>query len=148
MVARIASASGRQGAVSSGRTKGVVMFRTLVFLASAGCNPETRYQRLLDSVDAPGGQLSVIDASGSVWSGSTGVARPDQPMTNENTLFVGSNTKMFIAAVVLQLVDEGRLSLDDSATTWVPQLDPAITVRSLLQHTSGLGEYSDHDVMD
>ncbi len=52
---------------------------------------------------------------------------------------IGSNTKPFVAAVVLQLVAEGRLALND-AVTFAPA--PGITVRHLLQHTSGLAEYS------
>ncbi|MFJ1542170.1 serine hydrolase domain-containing protein [Micromonospora chalcea] len=53
---------------------------------------------------------------------------------------IGSNTKPFVAAVVLQLVAEGRLALDDPVAV-APV--PDVTVRHLLQHTSGLPEYSD-----
>jgi D-alanyl-D-alanine carboxypeptidase len=59
-------------------------------------------------------------------------------------LRVGSITKTFVATVVLQLVDEGRLRLDEPVATWLPGLLPhggAITVRHLLQHTSGLPDY-------
>jgi D-alanyl-D-alanine carboxypeptidase len=51
---------------------------------------------------------------------------------------------MFTAVVVLQLMQEGKLSLDAPLTTWLPGLVPkgdAITVRELLQHTSGLYDY-------
>jgi D-alanyl-D-alanine carboxypeptidase len=59
---------------------------------------------------------------------------------------VGSITKTFVAAVVLQLVGEGRMSLDDTVERWVPGLVPGgagITVRQLLNHTSGLFDYID-----
>lgn len=62
---------------------------------------------------------------------------------------IGSMTKPFVATVVLQLVGEGRLSLDDRVERWLPGLvhghgndGNAITVRQLLQHTSGLPEYT------
>ncbi|HEX7308831.1 serine hydrolase domain-containing protein [Lentzea sp.] len=60
---------------------------------------------------------------------------------------VGSNTKTFVAVVVLELVAEGRISLDDPVARHLPEygFDGRITVRMLLQHTSGLfnhtGEY-------
>ncbi|MFF2353693.1 serine hydrolase domain-containing protein [Kitasatospora sp. NPDC058115] len=60
----------------------------------------------------------------------------------------GSNTKAFVAVVVLQLVAEGKVGLDASVDTYLPGLVRGegidgrnITVRQLLQHTSGLPEY-------
>lgn len=61
---------------------------------------------------------------------------------------MGSTTKTFVAVVLLQLVAEGRLSLDDSFERWLPGVvsgngndGRAITVRQLLQHTSGTSGY-------
>ncbi|MEU6413805.1 serine hydrolase domain-containing protein [Microbispora sp. NPDC046933] len=57
----------------------------------------------------------------------------------------GSVTKSFTATVVLQLVGEGKLRLSDSVEQWLPGLvdkGADITIRHLLQHTSGLREYS------
>ena len=59
---------------------------------------------------------------------------------------IASVGKMWTAAVVLQLADEGKLSLDDSLAQWVPEYPhPAaaqkITLRQLLQHRGGLGEW-------
>jgi D-alanyl-D-alanine carboxypeptidase len=54
---------------------------------------------------------------------------------------VASVTKTFVATVVLQLVGEGRLGLGDTVERWLPGLVPNgehITVRELLNHTSGL----------
>ncbi|MFJ5926981.1 serine hydrolase domain-containing protein [Kitasatospora sp. NPDC092948] len=63
---------------------------------------------------------------------------------------IGSNTKTFVAVVVLQLVAEGKVSLDASLDTYLPGLihgdgidGRAITVRQVLQHTSGLADYTD-----
>ena len=58
---------------------------------------------------------------------------------------VGSLTKTFTATLVLQLAEEHRLSLDDSVERWLPRLvrnGDAISVRQLLQHTSGLYDYA------
>ncbi|MET9230870.1 serine hydrolase domain-containing protein [Lentzea sp. NPDC003310] len=60
---------------------------------------------------------------------------------------IGSNTKTFVAAAVLRLVAEGRIGLDDQVAAHLPEfgVDPRVTVRMLLQHTSGIfnhtGEY-------
>jgi D-alanyl-D-alanine carboxypeptidase len=51
---------------------------------------------------------------------------------------IASNTKAFTAAVVLQLAGEKRLSLDAPVATWLPRIPGDITVRQLLNHTSGL----------
>ncbi len=58
---------------------------------------------------------------------------------------VASLTKTFVATVVLQLVAEGKVRLSDSVERWLPGLVPngqAITVRELLNHTSGLFDYT------
>ncbi|MFC5666008.1 serine hydrolase domain-containing protein [Kitasatospora misakiensis] len=73
-----------------------------------------------------------------------------RPVAWRSSIRVGSATKAFTATVVLQLVGEGRLSLDDTVERWLPGLvagngndGRAITVRHLLQHTSGLPTVSD-----
>jgi D-alanyl-D-alanine carboxypeptidase len=61
---------------------------------------------------------------------------------------VGTVTKSFVATVALQLVGEGRLSLDDSVESWLPGAVPsgaAISVRQLLNMRSGLSDYLDDD---
>ncbi|TDD96058.1 serine hydrolase domain-containing protein [Actinomadura rubrisoli] len=62
----------------------------------------------------------------------------------------GSNTKTYVATVILQLVAEGRIGLGDSVDKWLPGLvqgngndGKKITVRHLLQHTSGLYNYTE-----
>jgi len=83
-----------------------------------------------------------------VWRGASGVADvgTGRPATPDLRHRVGSITKTFTAAAVLQQVDRGRVQLDASVGHYVPRLLPgergrAITVRMLLNHTSGLAEY-------
>ena len=64
---------------------------------------------------------------------------------NANTpSLVASVTKTFTAVVVMQLIEEGKLSLDDTVDTWFPEQPDGdkITVRMLLSHTSGLANFS------
>ncbi|MFH7595339.1 serine hydrolase domain-containing protein [Streptomyces racemochromogenes] len=95
-----------------------------------------------------GVQLRVNDARGE-WVGSAGVAElggSAEPPTDGH-FRIGSNTKVFTATLVLLLVADGRLALDGPVADHLPEydLDPRITLRMVLQHTSGLfnftGEY-------
>ncbi len=75
---------------------------------------------------------------------ASGIADPPgvTPLTNRDRFHVGSVTKTFTAALIMQLDQDGELSLDDSISNWVdhPNGD-AITVEMLLGHTSGIPEY-------
>lgn len=64
-----------------------------------------------------------------------------QPPPKDGRVRVASVTKTFTAAVVLQLVAEGKVKLDDPAAKYVPQMRD-VTVRQLLQQTSGLPDYA------
>jgi D-alanyl-D-alanine carboxypeptidase len=71
-----------------------------------------------------------------------------RPVSKDGYLRLGSTTKMFVATVVLQLVGEKRLSLDQTVEQLLPGVvsgagndGRTITVRDLLQHTSGLSDY-------
>ncbi|MFB8208747.1 serine hydrolase domain-containing protein [Streptomyces sp. NPDC056010] len=77
-----------------------------------------------------------------------GDLRTGQPVAKNGYLRIGSTTKTFVATVLLQLGGEGRLSLDDTVDTWLPGLvrghgndGHRVTLRHLLQHTSGLPDY-------
>jgi CubicO group peptidase (beta-lactamase class C family) len=65
----------------------------------------------------------------------------DVPMPADAMFEIGSVAKQFTAAAILQLRDEGKLSLDDEITKWLPDFDTRgnkVTVRRLLDHTSGI----------
>ncbi|MFD0272741.1 serine hydrolase domain-containing protein [Kitasatospora sp. NPDC127111] len=90
-------------------------------------------------------QLRVHDERGE-WTGSAGVLElggSDKPPT-DGRFWVGSSTKTFTAALVLHLVSDGVLALDAPVADHLPEfgLDERITVRMLLQHTSGLPSYT------
>src|SRR5215468_6597639 len=108
-------------------------------------------QRDLDAITATGvpGVLAEVRTGGRQLRGTSGVANLDRRTpVNANGFFrIGSNTKTFVSVVVLQLVAEHRLSLDDTVGHWLPGVvhgdGNKITVRELLQHTSGLHNYTD-----
>ncbi|MGQ4266879.1 serine hydrolase domain-containing protein [Nocardiopsis changdeensis] len=92
-----------------------------------------------------GFQLRVHDEQGA-WTGSAGVRElggTEEPPTDGH-FWIGSTTKTFVATLVLLLVADGLIGLDDPVADRLPAfgLDGRITVRMLLQHTSGLYNYT------
>ena len=71
------------------------------------------------------------------------------PNTPQTRFGMASGSKTFTALAVLSLVADGVMALDDPVRRWLgddlPQLDDAVTLRQLLSHTSGVGEYLDDD---
>ncbi|MEV5962631.1 serine hydrolase domain-containing protein [Kribbella sp. NPDC051952] len=102
-------------------------------------------QTYLDSLvnDGAAGVLLHYRSPKQTWIGSSGVARvgTDQPVDPDGWFRAGSITKTFTATVVLQLVGEGKLQLDEPIDQWVPGV--SIDLRQLLNHTSGLYNYTD-----
>jgi D-alanyl-D-alanine carboxypeptidase len=102
-------------------------------------------RRLLDrlvAAGAPGAAAWVRDEHGGHGAAS-GVAdlRTGRPMRPELRFRAGSLTKSLVAAVVLRLVAEGRLSLEDPLERWLPGSLPygdQVSIRQLLNHTSGV----------
>ncbi|MEV4582519.1 serine hydrolase domain-containing protein [Nonomuraea jabiensis] len=117
--------------------------RRLAPEAAAGQDRPELDKAIQEFVDAgfAGIQLRVHDERGE-WVGSAGVRKLGEaakPPTN-GRFRVGSTTKTFTATLVLQLVADGELALDAPVADHLPQfgLDRRITVRMLLQHTSGV----------
>lgn len=119
-----------------------------------------RMRQVVDSVlhsrsDLPG--ISVyVEAAGLclTWSGSAGVSdlASGKPLSVDQPFRIASNTKTYVAAATLRLIEDGRLKLDDPIAGRLPKAyldrlraggyDPdAISVRHLLSHSSGLYDY-------
>lgn len=114
-----------------------------------------RLQRALDLLREehgfPGAELGVARADGSSFALATGVSDREKEiaMTPDLLLLQGSIGKTYVAATALQLVKEGKLDLEAKIATllagelWLPRLPngESITVRMLMNHTSGLVRY-------
>ncbi|GAA1588387.1 MULTISPECIES: serine hydrolase domain-containing protein [Kribbella] len=109
---------------------------TTVMIASGTNFPDAELHRLVDD-GAASSALLAVDGT----RAAAGAAVPS------GYFRIGSVTKTFVATVVLQLVDEGRVRLDEPIDRYLPGLVPdggRITVRQLLNHTSGIYDYA-HD---
>ncbi|PEO08863.1 alkaline D-peptidase [Bacillus wiedmannii] len=94
---------------------------------------------------------------GKRWSYATGTASYEMPHPVETNFSfrIGSITKTFTASVVLQLAEEKQLNLEDTVEKWLPGVvqgngydGSKITIRQLLNHTSGIAAYTDLDMRD
>lgn len=73
--------------------------------------------------------------------------QPDRAASPSARYAIGSNSKQFLAAALLLLQEDGKLSLDDKAKKYFPDLGPAgeVTIRQMLSHTSGLRDFWPQD---
>jgi D-alanyl-D-alanine carboxypeptidase len=100
--------------------------------------------RLADDASVAPGAVGFVLTPQGTWSGTAGLAdiRARTPMNADDSFRIMSLTKTYVATVVLQLVEEGKLQLSDTVGDVLPGALPAdkdgLTVRQLLTHTSGL----------
>jgi CubicO group peptidase (beta-lactamase class C family) len=131
-----------------------IIFPLLTPVISFGQDP-SRNQSLesrVDSIfsryarnDAPGCAVAVVKAGKILYAKGYGMADVGQgiPVTPQTNFIVASTSKSFTALAVLLLVNEGKLKLDDDIRKYVsevPDFGHTITIRMLLNHTSGLRE--------
>jgi len=98
--------------------------------------------------DIPAAVLGVADSNGRTWVGASGTLEQagSLPVTTEARFRIASITKVFVSIVVLQLVEEGKLHLDAPLSHHIPAYpDQRVTIRQLLNHTSGVPDYSMSD---
>lgn len=149
--------------------KQLILGLTLMMLMLSGCttvaqdDPQTfppdvvaEIQAKMDDLTAgelPPGMVVWIDAPEYRFAGASGFAdlTDDIAMPPEGAFRIGSITKMFTAAVIVQLAEEGVLTLDDPLALWLPEVaeqlpyGDQITLRHLLTHTSGLFNVVEHE---
>ncbi|GAA1538742.1 serine hydrolase domain-containing protein [Streptomyces albidochromogenes] len=124
-------------------------------VAAGGTRPSAPFRpaelkSALDGVQRAGipGVYAEVREGGRTWRGASGVAdvTTGRPVTPDMRQRVGSITKTFTAAAVMQQVERGRIRLDAPIGDYLPQLVPGergrkITVRMLLNNTSGIPDY-------
>lgn len=95
----------------------------------------------------PGLALAITQGDQVVFSKGYGTAGNGRSVTPDTPFYIGSQSKSFTALAIMQLVEQGKLDLDAPVQTYIPwfrvadpQASQIITIRHLLQHTSGLSE--------
>lgn len=116
--------------------------------------PNTLGQRLqplvvaqMKAMQVPGAVIFVQGAGSQSWAANLGTSNlaTHAPMSPDMHFRIGSITKTFVGTVILQLVDEGKLKLDDPISKYQPEVPNGnnITVREVLDMSSGLYNYSE-----
>ncbi len=108
-------------------------------------------EALLDTrfpADKPGAAIIVLREGKPIYKSARGMANLELqvPMTADMVFRIGSITKQFTAAAVMMLVEQGKISLTDEITKFLPDYPTqgtTITVEHLLTHTSGIRSYTD-----
>ncbi len=104
---------------------------------------------LVDERHTPGLAIAVAHAGEPVLVRGYGYANLEHgvAVTSDTVFRIGSVTKQFTAAAILLLVEDGRMSLDDRLDAYFPDFPRAaeVTVRQLLQHTSGISNYTSRE---
>lgn len=129
---------------------GTVLAGTVPAMAAVSVRHEVG--QALDQLVGTGvpGAQAVVTERGRSWEAVSGVGdrRSGKAFPHRSHVRIGSNTKTFVATVILQLVAEGKVKLDDPIDRYLPGVvrgngndGTRITVRQLLQHTSGLPDY-------
>jgi D-alanyl-D-alanine carboxypeptidase len=122
---------------------------------TAGLSNDTRGQidqiarQVLESTGVPSASVAVVKDGTLAYTHAYGNARlePPAPATPEMRYKIGSISKQFTATAILMLAEQGKLSLDDPVSRFVPDLTRTkdVTIRQLLSHTSGYQDYWPQD---
>lgn len=101
----------------------------------------------LEEKSIPGVSLSIELPNGEIWHTAAGVAdtKTGEAMTPLHQFRIGSATKSFTAMLIMQLVDEGKLTLDKKLDEFFPGKFPngnMITIKMLLNHTAGIFSFT------
>lgn len=104
--------------------------------------------RGLEKHGAKGASAAIIFPDGKTWIGVSGISHDTVAIHPDMIFAIGSITKTVVATLVLQLLEEGKLSLEDPLSAWLPDypyVDSSITIRQLLNHTSGIYMFWEND---
>lgn len=132
----------------------------LLFLFSLPLYPQgleealnTKLNELFNADDYTGISAAVSYGDSIVWKGAEGFSNPYENIkVNPDMVFaIASITKMFTASIILRMAEENKLSLNDSIAKWIQpdeKINGAITVKQLLNHTSGINDYTTQEWVD
>ncbi|WP_423141984.1 serine hydrolase domain-containing protein [Parablastomonas sp. CN1-191] len=108
---------------------------------------DTAVRSALDKSGVPSAQIAIVRGGKPVLAQAWGTAAPGMPAAPGQPYQIASNSKQFLAALMLLLENDGKLSLDDHVNKWIRGVTGGerITIRQLLSHTSGLQDFWPQD---
>ncbi len=112
---------------------------------------QAKLQHTLDSMatryNFKGLSAAVSYKSSGIWKSATGISYGTTPLSPDMLIGIGSNTKTFVSALMLQFVENGQVSLEDTIGHWIQgynNIPGNVTIRQLLNHTSGIASYTNN----
>jgi len=119
--------------------------------AEIDSNLAQQLQNVLDEAiienDIKGLSAAISAPNGDIWKGTSGISHDTVELTTDMLFGIASITKTFMATIIMQLYEADSLKLSDSIYKWLPpfdNIDSTVTIRQLLNHTSGIHNYSTH----
>jgi len=129
--------------------------RSVPAQTAADLSPETRaavdrvVTEALEKTGVPSASIAIVHDGAIAYVRAYGRARldPPTPARPEMRYSIGSVSKQFTATAILMLAEDGKLSLDDRVSRFLPELTRSgdVTIRQLLSHTSGYRDYWPQD---
>jgi CubicO group peptidase (beta-lactamase class C family) len=109
----------------------------------------------LKEYQIPGASLAIVQEGKVIFQENWGVERDGEKVTNNSLFTIGSISKPLTSLAIMKLVQEGKINLDHSISTYLPSFKydkgnfkKYITVRQLLSHTSGISSYDGLKIAD
>ena len=142
--------------------KFLVVFCLLPFLSQAQLSTSIQsFEDIIDeavlaqkeSAEVPGLALGLILDGEVVYAKAHGFQKlqPKEALTTQSLYHMASVSKPFVATAIMQLVEDGKLKLDEKLVTYLPYFKMAdesylqITLRQILTHTSGIPDVEDYE---
>jgi CubicO group peptidase (beta-lactamase class C family) len=141
------TSSTSEGTTTAEKTTGGTTVAEDTTLPAFARTLQPQIEEEVNDLRIPGAVLYVDVPGEGTWSTALGTDNlaTGAPMNPEDHFRVGSNTKTFTGTVILQLVDEGKLKLDDPVSEYRPEVPNGenITIQQLLNMSSGLYNYAE-----
>ncbi|PZM66111.1 serine hydrolase domain-containing protein [Paenibacillus dendritiformis] len=115
---------------------------------------KTFMKEVLEEYHIPGASLSVIHNGQTIFQDSWGTMSDGSAVTEDTTFLIGSVSKPLTSLAIMVLVEDGKINLDAPIETYIPRFNyqtdstKSITVRHLLEQTSGINAYDGMKVTD
>ncbi len=110
-------------------------------------------EKIMQKIDIPGMAIAVVQDGAVIYSKAFGVRNiaAQTELAEDHIFHMASVSKPFVATAIMQLVERGKMKLDDPVTTYLPYFQLAddryqqITIRQMLNHTSGMPDVRDYE---
>lgn len=128
----------------------LVMFACFNGTAQFSNAVQNEFQMVLDSFNSKYPLIGIsvaIQNANSIWTGTNGISTATDSINSNHKFAMGSVSKTITSATILKMYEEGLLELSDTVGQYlgqIPWVSPSITIKQLLNHTSGLFNYTQH----